>query len=73
VRIYNEYQDSGEKELILGSNLKKRNRTWNAHIPRELGTRNRIKSPWAYIEFTYDNDDNSSLILHDITIMYTQH
>lgn len=71
IRCYNEYQDSGQKALVLRSNIMKRNRTWTVQIPRHAGTRNRIRSPWAYIELTLTNENGYKIILHDISIMYT--
>ena len=73
IRVHNDYQDTGIRQLTLNSNLKKRLQTFTAQIPRELGTMHRIRSPWAFMEFTFSNGNDEKLILHDITVFYTQH
>jgi len=73
VRTYNEYQDSGRIPLILGrdKNLRRRFRDWNAILPRNTGTRERIRNPWVYLKLELDNTSNYKMILHDIVISYT--
>lgn len=73
IQVYNEYQDTGFKKLVLRDNLKKRLRAWTAQIPRNLGTRDRIKSPYAFVEFTFVNANGVKLILQDINVFYTQY
>jgi len=73
VRVYNEYQDSGEVELILRTNVWKKFRNWKLNFPRQSGSRDRVRSAWGFAEFSFDNADGNKLILHDITIFYTQH
>lgn len=73
VRLYNEYQDSGVVPLILGrdTNLRRKFRDWNAILPREENTRQRIRNPWVYLKLQLDNPNNYKMILHDIVISYT--
>jgi len=71
IRCYNEYQDSGHRALTIGTNLKRRRRLWTAQIPRHAGSRDRIKSPWAFVEVTLTNASGDSIILHDITTSFT--
>jgi len=73
VQVYNEYQDSGLIPLVLGrsSNLRRKFRDWNAILPRNQGTRERIRNPWIYLKLQLDNTDNYKMILHDIIISYS--
>jgi hypothetical protein len=73
VRVYNDYQDSGEIDLVMRSNVWKKFRNWKINFPRQLGSRDRVRSAWGFAEFIFDNTDGKKLILHDITIFYTQH
>jgi hypothetical protein len=73
VRIYNEYQDSGEVGLTLRDNMFRKFRHWKVNLPRNSGSRDRIRSPWSFIEFTFDNTDGNNMVLHDMTIYYTEH
>lgn len=73
LQIWNEYQDSEKKALTLGinSNIKRRFRNWRAKLPRDFGTRDRIRSPWCFLKLELDSEDNSKLILHDVILYYT--
>ena len=73
VRLYNEYQDSGVVPLVLGrdKNLRRKFRDWNATLPRNNGTRQRIRNPWVYLKLQLDNNSNYKMILHDIIVDYT--
>lgn len=73
VRAYNEYQDSGEVSLIMRTNVWKKFRNWKINLPREAGGRERVRSAFGFAEFIIDNEDGNKIILHDITIFYTQH
>jgi len=72
-QLYNEYQNSGLLPLTPGRqyNLRRRFRDWNAILPREQGTRNRIRNPWCYLKLQFDNTENYKLILHDLILSYT--
>ena len=73
VRLYSEYQDSGLIPLIVGrnSNLRRKFRDWNAILPRNQGSRERIRNPWVKLLLQFDNNSNYKLILHDISISYS--
>ena len=77
VRLYNEYQDSNSPTtvtpLILGrnSNLRRKFRDWNAILPRNQGSRERIRNPWVKLVLQFDNTSNYKLILHDIVVSYS--
>lgn len=73
IRLYNEYQDSGLIPLVVGrnSNLRRKFRDWNAILPRNQGSRERIRNPWVKLVLQFDNTSNYKLILHDIVISYS--
>ena len=73
VRLYNEYQDSGLVPLIVGrnSNLRRKFRDWNAILPRNQNSRERIRNPWVKLVLQFDNTSNYKLILHDVIIYYS--
>lgn len=73
VQVYNEYQDSGLIPLVLGrsSNLRRKFRDWNAILPRNQNSRERIRNPWIYLKLQLDNTDNYKMILHDVIISYS--
>jgi hypothetical protein len=73
VRLYNEYQDSGLIPLTVGrnSNLRRKFRYWNAVLPRNQSSRERIRNPWVKLVLQFDNISNYKLILHDINISYS--
>lgn len=72
VRAYNDYQDSGLVNLVQRQNVFEKFRNWKINFPRDSGTRDRIRSAWGFAEFNFNNTDGNKLILHDITIFYTQ-
>ena len=72
VKVWNKYQESDEADLVLRKNAFKRIRDWNIKFPRVSGSRERVRGSWGYAEFIFDNDDGKKLILHDITIFYTE-
>ena len=61
VELSNEYQKSGIRDLVLGKNLKRKNRTWSVVLPREQNSMNRIKSPWVLLTLSIDNSSNLSI------------
>lgn len=73
IRLYNEYQDSGLIPLELGrnKNLRRKFRDWNAILPRNQNSRERIRNPWVYLVLQFDNTSNYKMILHDIVISYS--
>ena len=72
VRVYNDYQDSGPVSLVQRQNVFKKFRNWKINFPRDNGSRDRVRSAWGFAEFNFNNTDGNKLILHDITIFYTQ-
>lgn len=56
VKLHNEYQDSGTVELVERVNTRKLNRMTNITLPREKGTRNKIRNNWSIVEFEYFNN-----------------
>jgi hypothetical protein len=73
VRLYNDYQDSGYVSLEMRKNVFKKFRNWKINFPRDKNSRDRIRSAWGFVELVFDNPDGNKLILHDISIFYTQH
>ena len=73
VELSNEYQKSGIRDLVLGKNLKRRNRTWSVVLPREQNSMNRIKSPWVLLTMSIDNTNNLSMVAHDLIVSYTEY
>ena len=74
IRATTEYQDTENKDLEYGKNIKKRFRIWRAEIPREEKMR-RIRNPWAKITLMKNTDDNKKeyrdkTIVHDMIITY---
>ena len=73
VELSNEYQKSGIRDLVLGKNLKRKNRTWSVVLPREQNSMNRIKSPWVLLTLSIDNSSNLSMVAHDLIVSYTEY
>ena len=77
IRLWNEYQDTGEVSLVLRSNLKRRFRSWNIAFPRSMNgalkTRDRIRNPWSYIKLTLNNPNGYKMVAHDVTLSYTEY
>lgn len=72
LRVSNEYQDSKEYRLDdCPYKLRKKFRVWRAQLPRNYGTRERIRNPWTKITLGYDRKDSKKMILHDISVKYT--
>lgn len=73
VQTYNEYQDSTLTPLIFArdKNLRRKFRDWDIILPRNNGTRQRIRNPWTYLKLQYEHNNNYQLILHNPIISYT--
>jgi len=67
---WNTYQRSGVIPLKMNSNIKRRFRTWRAMVPRESGSRSRLRDKWLFLKLGFNPEDNEKLILHDIIINY---
>lgn len=78
LRVTTEYQDTEEINLVnedyKPSNLKKKFRIWGIDIPRNQGTRDRIRNPWCHIFLKYDkkNDDIKTFKFYDAQITYME-
>tara|TARA_R110002020_G_scaffold68971_2_gene179866 strand:- start:1878 stop:5921 length:4044 start_codon:yes stop_codon:yes gene_type:complete len=70
---WNEYQTTNRIPLVLGrnKNLRRKFRNWQAQIPRQAGSRDRIRNPWIYLKLELDQTDDLKMILHDVIIHYT--
>lgn len=76
LRVWNEYQDTGTKDISKGitafrKDAKKKFRIWRVNIPR-CGKHNldRIRNTWTNIKLGKDNPGNLKMELHDINIQY---
>ena len=80
IEAENEYQKSkATKET--GLNMRKKFRVWRGLIPRNTGTRERIRNPWAKITLGWNPLNDNSLeskkynsrksIIHDVSVKYT--
>lgn len=73
LRVWNEYQNTGLVDLLgeVRPGLKRKFRNWNIIIPRTQGSRDRINSPWAFIELSLDKPTiNYKVVLHDMIVSY---
>lgn len=73
VQVSNDYQDSGNVSLRLRQNMFKKFRNWKVTLPRERNKRERLRSAWGFVKFTFDNPEGNNMVLHNISIFYTQH
>jgi len=73
VQVSNDYQDSGNVSLRLRQNMFKKFRNWKVTLPREKNKRERLRSAWGFVKFTFDNPEGNNMVLHNISIFYTQH
>jgi len=73
LRVWNEYQDSGDFYLIPEENIFKKFRVWRMPLPRHAGSLDRIRNTWANlkISFTPSQGDDIKLLMHDIVLNYT--
>lgn len=77
MKVSNEYQDSGVKD-IDSRNMRKKFRVWRGLLPRNNGTRERIRNPWSMITLGWKPSDKAlsedttrKAIIHDISVKYT--
>ncbi len=71
IQAWTTYQEGMAIPLEINKNIRRKFRTWRAFIPREKGTRNRMRDKWLFLKLGFNPDDNEKLILHDIIINYT--
>lgn len=64
LKVDTEYQTSGNISLDWSidspSNLSKKFRIWRIQIPRNQGTRDRIRNPWCKIKLSHNNNTNTN-------------
>lgn len=76
LEVWNEYQH-GTLPLIFthakysgDSTLKRKFRVWRTIMPRESGTRNRIRNTWCKVKLSWQTPNRFKTILHDTIIKY---
>jgi hypothetical protein len=74
IRVWDEYQDTGET-LLKSPLLKKKFRVWRAQIPRDAhNRRDRIRNTWCKVTLgsapRYNNGNNGFIQLHDVEVQY---
>ena len=74
--VWNEYQN-GRLPLVFKhtqysaeSTLKRKFRIWKTVMPRQEGTRNRIRNTWAKVRLAWETPNKYKTVLHDVIIKY---
>lgn len=70
IEVNNEYQ----KGIINDPDIKYKFRVWRALIPRNNGTRQRIRNLWSQITIGHKNteeDINNKILIHNLNVKYT--
>lgn len=77
MEVDNEYQHSGTV-LLDSRNMRKKFRVWRGLLPRNKGTRQRIRNPWSMItlgwnplETAQPGDNAKKAVVHDVSVKYT--
>ena len=73
IEASNEYQKglaTSYKEDTQALNIRQKFRVWRAIIPRNNGTRDRIRNPWIYLKLGKNNPTNNKVELHDAIVHY---
>ena len=81
LRVWNEYQDTGEVPLEFNSidaypDKRRKFRIWRTDIPREAINDdnphglNRIRNPWIYLKLIKKNSGNKRAVFHDLQVKY---
>lgn len=73
VNVSNERQNSGDVPLVLRNNVTKSNGSWSINLPRNKESRERIRSSWGFIKLILDNPNFYDMVLHDVSVYYTEH
>ena len=72
----NEYQygaislNFAHAQYSQDSTLKRKFRVWRTIMPREVGTRNRIRNTWCKVKLAWNNPNRYKTVLHDVIIRY---
>lgn len=71
--LYHESQFSDDMNIVVSrnGNARVKFKEWNVQLPREFGTRNRMRNPWMFITLTLSGTENVKMILHDPSISYS--
>lgn len=77
IEVDNEYQHSSTVNLD-NKNMRKKFRVWRGLLPRNVGTRQRIRNPWSMITlgwkptgFELTGDNTRKAVVHDVSVKYT--
>ena len=72
IEVSNPYQTTGEVPLIFNKNIRRKFRVYGVIIPREAGTRNRIRSQYAFIKLKFDYPANNyKFVCQNVNVSYT--
>lgn len=80
IEVCNEYQEGYSKTpaytTLRNKNMMNKFRIWRCNIPRNNGTRQRIRNPWAMITLGHNNEgsvynNNIRAVIHDVSVNYT--
>ena len=77
IEVDNEYQHS-DTVLLDNKNMRKKFRVWRGLLPRNKGTRQRIRNPWSMITLGWTpinteqpGDNTKKAVVHDVSVKYT--
>jgi hypothetical protein len=72
VQCTNDYQDTGVVPLIVGTDIKRKERKWTMQVPRDSNSsafttlKARMRDTHQFTEFKFTNNSNKRFIIHDI-------
>ncbi len=72
LRVYDDYQDTGNIPLVVDSNITRRNRYWKTYIPNDVTNSSyssfkpRMRDFYAIVYLGFTNNNNKRFICHDI-------
>ena len=76
IKVENEYQQA--EDTLDNKNMRKKFRVWRGLLPRNKGTRQRIRNPWSMITLGWNpsktaqpGDNTKRAVVHDISVKYT--
>lgn len=69
IKVWNEYQDSGEVLFIQEDNLRRRFRQWWAALPRDAED-TRFRSQSIFLKLTFNNVNNNRLVFHNLNTFF---
>ena len=81
IKVGNEYQNSG---TVYDINMRKKFRVWRGLLPRNKGTRDRIRNLWSMITLGWSpntkesenpeeqlDNETRKVVIHDVSVKYT--